>query len=301
MGLFTQYNPVDRIYICPVQYQQKQLPEGQEAYLFCDSKGNLTTAIVETSVLESAQNAIKQLRYEGKGGAILCIEIAPEQSATFAVQINAEQAEALAQIHQFASEAGIIGDYVEIPNYLKKYPAQIIKLGENMRGELKREYGRIPQSLSIPKTPDLQERYNPLDRIYICPVQYEHEQLREGQVRVLFCDYEGNLTTDIVKTSSSEFVQDSVTQLGQADKAGAVLSMEVAPGQSATFAVEISREQAEALAQITQFAFKTGATGTIPDYLRKYPEQIIKLGESRRKELKKDYEQIARSSSETTL
>lgn len=133
-------------------------------------------------------------------------------------------------------------------------------------------------------------QYNPLDRIYICPVQYEHEQLREGLIRVLFCDSKGNLTTEIVETSTSEFVQDAITQLGQAGKAGAVLSMEVAPGQSATFVVEISAEQAEALAQITQFGFKTGTTGTMPNYLRKYPAQIIKLGESRRQELKEEYE-----------
>jgi hypothetical protein len=133
-------------------------------------------------------------------------------------------------------------------------------------------------------------KYNPRDRIYICPIQYEHEQLREGQVRVLFCDSKGNLTTDIVEASTSELVQDAVAQMGKAGKAGAVLSMELAGGQSATFAVEIDAEQAEALAQITQFAFKTGTTGTIPDYLRKCPSQIIKLGESRRKELKKGIE-----------
>jgi len=98
------------------------------------------------------------------------------------------------------------------------------------------------------------------------------------------------LTTDIVETSTSKLVQDAVAQMGKAGKAGAVLSMELARGQSATFAVEIDAEQAEALAQITQFAFKTGTTGTIPDYLRKCPSQIIKLGESRRKELKKGIE-----------
>jgi hypothetical protein len=130
MGLLARYNSLNRIFISAAHYQQKQMPEGKEGVLFCDSKGKLTPAIIEISLAESAENAVKQWRYEGKLGAAVCIEITPGKFATFPVEITAEQSEALIQIRQFASEAGIIRDYLKIPDHLKKYPAQIIKRGE---------------------------------------------------------------------------------------------------------------------------------------------------------------------------
>jgi len=64
------------------------------------------------------------------------------------------------------------------------------------------------------------------------------------------------LTTDIVETSTSELVQDAVAQMGKAGKAGVVLSMELARGQSATFAVEIDAELRWELAGLCQIAMQ---------------------------------------------
>jgi tetratricopeptide (TPR) repeat protein len=78
----------------------------------------------------------------------------------------------------------------------------------------------------------------------------------------------------------------------------AALYVEIVPGESVTFAVEVDGKLVTALAQIHRFALKTGV---IHDDLKEYPAQIIKLGESKLKELRKEYEQNSSIISETPL
>lgn len=222
MGLFSRYNPRDRIYISALEYDNEQPPEGKAQVLFCDSKGNLTTSIIDISILEIAQNALVQLSYEGKGGAALMEEIAPGQSVTFAVEINAEQAEALEQLKESAFETGTV------PDHLKQYPQQIVKQGENTRKELERRY-KLGENLLIPITPDLVEYLmsNPDTPVHlefhngkadmVNPFIFlrrlpPNEQTRAGMQRTLVLDYEGHLCIvripmDVVNDAENEFEQ----------------------------------------------------------------------------------------------
>jgi tetratricopeptide (TPR) repeat protein len=125
-------------------------------------------------------------------------------------------------------------------------------------------------------------------RIYICGVEPEDELLTEDQTMFIFCDAKANITTDIIDKSVEEDARHCVEQLNQQGKIAAVLYVEIVPGQSATFAVEIDGKLVRALAQIHSLALETGM---IHDDLKKYPAQIIKLGDSKLEELKKEYEQ----------
>jgi hypothetical protein len=125
-------------------------------------------------------------------------------------------------------------------------------------------------------------------RIYICGVEPEDELLTEDQTMFLFCDAKANIITDIIDRSVEEDARHCVEQLNQQGKIAAVLYVEIVPGQTATYAVEVDGKLVTALAQIHRLALETGI---IHDDLKEYPAQIIELGESKRRELKKEYEQ----------
>jgi tetratricopeptide (TPR) repeat protein len=135
-------------------------------------------------------------------------------------------------------------------------------------------------------------------RIYICGVEPEDEQLTEDQTMFLFCDAKADIITDIIDKSVEEHARYCVEQFNQQGKMAAALYVEIVPGESVTFAVEVDGKLVTALAQIHRFALKTGV---IHDDLKEYPAQIIKLGESKLKELRKEYEQNSSIISETPL
>ena len=135
-------------------------------------------------------------------------------------------------------------------------------------------------------------------RIYICGVEPEDEQLTEDQTMFLFCDAKADIITDIIDKSVEEHARYCVEQFNQQGKMAAALYVEIVLGESVTFAVEVDGKLVTALAQIHRFALKTGV---IHDDLKEYPAQIIKLGESKLKELRKEYEQNSSIISETPL
>lgn len=200
MGLLGRHNPLNRIYVCRGEYPQEQLTGGQNVVLFCDSVGDLTPGIVETSVLECAQDAMQQARGEGNDAAILCIEIAPGQSATFAVRISAAQAQALVQIHQIASEVGMIQGPLRIPEHLAEYAAQIIGIGESMRDDIRKRCAQTGESPDGPGSqdecalrPDLPTRYIEPNAAIVLKRLPPNSETRQGMQRVLILDYQGIL------------------------------------------------------------------------------------------------------------
>ena len=135
-------------------------------------------------------------------------------------------------------------------------------------------------------------------RIYICGVEPEDELLTEDKTMFLFCDAEANIITDIIDKSVEQDARHCVEQLTQQGKIAAALYTEIVPGESVTFAVEVDGNLVMALAQIHRLALETGV---IHDELKEYPAQIIKLGESKLKELRKEYEQNSSIISETPV
>ena len=131
-------------------------------------------------------------------------------------------------------------------------------------------------------------RYSPKEVIYLTPIQIGNEQLPENKIRILHCDARRNLESTVIENSVYELVRGYVEELERTHKCCATLSTEIAPGEFVPFTVEINSEQAEALESILEHALKRGI---IPDILKRYPKEILRLGEGKRKELRAQYEQ----------
>ena len=131
-------------------------------------------------------------------------------------------------------------------------------------------------------------RHNPEDVIYLTPIQVEDEQLPKDKIRILHCDAKGNIESTIIENSVYELARSYVEELERTHKYCATLSTELAPGEFVPFTVEINSEQAEALDRILEHALKRGI---IPDILKRYLKEIIRLGEGKTKELRSQYEQ----------
>jgi len=131
MRLFRRHRPNDLIYLTPIQLGNEQVPGDKIRMLYCDSKGNVLTAIIENSVYELARSHAEQLKHANKDYAIISLEIAPSEFAPLAVGINPEQVTALEYILEHAVGRGVV------PDILKKYVKEIIRIGEPRREELK--------------------------------------------------------------------------------------------------------------------------------------------------------------------
>ena len=129
---------------------------------------------------------------------------------------------------------------------------------------------------------DFDERYNHNDVIYLVPIKMADEQLAAAQVRILCCDEKGNLVTTVIEGSVYELAKSQAKELANARKNYAVIGLEITPGQSFPWVVTINSEQVWALESILEHALKRGL---VPDIMKKYIKQIIKLGEDKRKEI----------------
>ena len=131
-------------------------------------------------------------------------------------------------------------------------------------------------------------RHNREDVIYLTCIQAENEQLPKDKIRILYCDAKGNVDSAVIESSLYEVAKGYIQELERIDKYCAILGTEITPGKSVPIAVEISREQADALDSSLEHALKRRI---IPDILKRYLKDIIRLGETKRKELASQYEQ----------
>lgn len=132
-------------------------------------------------------------------------------------------------------------------------------------------------------------RHNLKDLVYLVPIQIGNEQLPENKIRMLHCDSKGNIRSAIIENSVYELARSYATQLERAHKNYATLSLEIAPGRSVPWTVEISPEQVWALEHILEHAIKRGE---IPAILKKYPKKIIRIGRLKCEELNRDNERV---------
>ncbi len=135
---------------------------------------------------------------------------------------------------------------------------------------------------------EFNDRFKHNDVIYLVPIKMGDEQLAEAQVRMLCCDKNGDLVTTVIEGSVYELAKSHAQELEDARKDYAILGLETTPGQLLPWAVTINSEQVWALEHILEHALKRGL---IPDILKKYIKQIIKLGETKHKELRMQREQ----------
>ena len=134
MGLFNRSKTKDVVYLTPIQMGNEQLPGDKVRMLYCDVKGNIGSVLIENSVYELARSYAEELEQVRKNYAILGLEISRGKPVPLPVTIGPEQAWALNHILGHALNRRII------PDVLKKYPKEIIRLGEAKRRELESQH-----------------------------------------------------------------------------------------------------------------------------------------------------------------
>ena len=122
---------------------------------------------------------------------------------------------------------------------------------------------------------------SPNDVIFLEPVRKTGEKLPKGKMRMLCCDTEGKVYATIINTTVYKLAMDSVAKMESNNKDYATLGLEMGPGNFLPLVVEVGPKEVLALEHILDHARKRGV---IPDVLKKELWQIIKLGESRRRE-----------------
>jgi len=124
---------------------------------------------------------------------------------------------------------------------------------------------------------------NPNDVIFLEPVRKTGEKLPKGKMRMLYCDAQGKVYASIINSMVYKLAMVDVAKIESNNKDYATLGLEIGPGNFLPLVVEIGPKEVWALEHILEHARKSGV---IPDLLKKELRQIIKLGESGRKEKK---------------
>ncbi|MFC2051938.1 hypothetical protein ACFLT4_04340 [Chloroflexota bacterium] len=125
-------------------------------------------------------------------------------------------------------------------------------------------------------------RNRPDHLLLLMPVRLGNERRPKNKVWILSCDTEGHLFTQLVGRSTYQRIREETQQMEDSQNNYATIYWDTGASRFTPLIVEIGNKQTWALERILEHALRSA---TIPDILRRYPEEIIKLGESKHQEL----------------
>ncbi|MFC2046897.1 hypothetical protein ACFLTK_01280 [Chloroflexota bacterium] len=269
MRLFNRHNSNDVLYLTPIQVENDQLPADKIRVLYCDTKGNIGAAVIENSVYELAKGYVEELERAHKNCVTLSMEIAPGESVPFAVEISSEQAYALDNILEHALKSG------RTPDILKKYPKEIIKLGEGKREELKHQHTRAEHYAISGATPEVLNRLSgyPEDSIEVAIPIYKaayrypivilkrllpNEQTNPNMQRLLILDSDGDLAIIKVPLGIIDEAERAFEEWKKANNSDGCVIYSRYPDGFMMSHMEITGAQKKALDMIVQHFEETG-------------------------------------------
>ena len=122
----------------------------------------------------------------------------------------------------------------------------------------------------------------PNHSILLMPARLGNERLPKNKVRVLSCDADGRLFTQLLGRSVYDRVRRETRQMEMSQRNFATVYLNTDLNRFMPLFVETGVKEAWALDRILEHALKRGV---VPDVLKVYPKEIIKLGEMRYKGL----------------
>ena len=122
----------------------------------------------------------------------------------------------------------------------------------------------------------------PNHSILLMPARLGNERLPKNKVRVLSCDADGRLFTQLLGRSVYDRVRRETRQMEMSQRNFATVYLNTDLNRFMPLFVETGVKEAWALDRILEHALKRGV---VPDVLKPYPKEIIKLGEMRYKGL----------------
>jgi len=268
MGLSRRrYNDV--LYLMPVRLGKEQLPPDTIRMLYCDAKGRIQTYLMKRSVYELARRHGRKVGRTHKNYATLGLEISPDKITPLTVEISAEHVWALEHILKHSLKNG------KLPDVLKKYPKQIIALGEARREELITQHKRRERKAYLEAMPRVLSRlpYYSEDNIEVSiPIfkaEYRYplimlERLPPGEhnspkmQRLLIMDSDGDLAVIKVPLELIDDAEKSLAKVKKADDKGVRIICSQSPKGLALSYLTISQAQTKALDIITSHFERTG-------------------------------------------
>lgn len=263
MMLFPRRYHNDLIYLTPIQIANEQLPQDKVRMLYCDSKGNILSAIIENAAYERAKEKTDELRRANKNYAILDIETTPGTLVPLAVTISPEQVSALNLVLEHAITRGAI------PDVLKRYSKEIIGIGGLQREELKRRHEQARNHISSGKIPEALQKltYFPGDYMQVVAPLYKAEyryplvilkhlipdkDTPQNIRRLLTIDGEGDLVIIGIQQEMIDNAEEILKEWKRANKSdGCIIIFQDQGGLSMSY-MEINELQRNALESVVQ-------------------------------------------------
>ena len=118
--------------------------------------------------------------------------------------------------------------------------------------------------------------------LLLMPVKLGRESWPKNKVRILSCDTDGNLFTQLLGRSTYQRIKKAVEQTCDSPMQYATVYLDKGEDKFTPFYVEIGENEIYALERIMEHALRSSI---IPDVLKKYPKEIIKLGETKYREM----------------
>jgi len=122
----------------------------------------------------------------------------------------------------------------------------------------------------------------PNHSLLLMPVRLGNERWPKNKVRLLSCDAEGNLFTQLLGKSTYNRITEETQQMEASQNDFATIYWDNGTNRPTPLVVKIGENEAWALNHILEHALRDAI---IPDVLRTYPGEIIKLGEIKHKDL----------------
>lgn len=125
----------------------------------------------------------------------------------------------------------------------------------------------------------------PNHSLLLMPVRLGNERWPKNKVRVLSCDAEGHLFTQLIGRSTYQRISQAAQQMEMSQNNYATIYWDTGTSRFKPLLVKIEDKESWALERILEHAFRSAV---IPDMLSGYPEEIIRLGESKYRKLLSD-------------
>ena len=125
-------------------------------------------------------------------------------------------------------------------------------------------------------------RKRPNHSLWLMPVRLRNERWPNNKVRILSCDVEGHLFTQLVGRSAYRRIKNEAQQMEISKNPYASIYWDTGVSRFTPVLVKIGEKEAWALEHILEHALRSAI---IPDVLKSYPKEIIKSEEMKRKEL----------------
>jgi hypothetical protein len=123
------------------------------------------------------------------------------------------------------------------------------------------------------------------EKIYLTVVETKDGEVREGCLRILFCDDRGTLSTADIDRDYYERLAATIDEIGREDKSCAAILVAGNERPEATYILEISARQARTLDKILHAVY---ASEEVPKVFNAPLKEIIKLARTKIKLLLKD-------------